>query len=158
MDVQRPQGVGARFPARLLAGCLVLALPGAMGCGRSPSDIPQVPLHKVTGTVTLDGKPIAGARLALHAIQGAKADDITPTGVTDDNGQFQISTYQPMDGAPEGSYSVTVSWPEVLSGGSDPEYGPERLPVRYQDPDKSGLVIASSEDLQDPVILELTGK
>jgi hypothetical protein len=117
-----------------------------------------VPLHPVTGTITLDGKPIAGARLALHAIQGAKAQDITPTGVTDDNGQFQISTYQPLDGAPEGSWSVTVSWPEVLSGGSDPEYGRERLPARYQDPEKSGLVIASSEDLRDPVVLELKGK
>jgi hypothetical protein len=51
-----------------------------------------------------------------------------------------------------------VSWPEVLSGGSDPEYGRERLPARYQDPEKSGLVIASSEDLRDPVVLELKGK
>ncbi|MFM8476562.1 MAG: hypothetical protein ACKOEO_12295 [Planctomycetaceae bacterium] len=144
--------------ARVLPGCLLLAMFGVAGCETAPTDVPKVPLHPVTGTIHLDGKPIAGARLALHAIQGAKAQDITPTGVTDDNGQFQISTYQPMDGAPEGSWSVTVSWPEVLSGGSDPEYGRARLPVRYQDPEKSGLVIASSEDLRDPVVLELKGK
>lgn len=144
--------------SRLFAGCLVFVLLGLTGCGSAPTDAPQVPLHAVSGTVTLDGKPIAGARLALHAIQGAKVGDISPTAVTDENGQFQVSTYQPMDGAPEGSYSVTVSWPEVLSGGSDPEYGRERLPVRYQDPEKSGLVIASSEDLRDPVVLELKSK
>ena len=154
MDDRRVSGV----VARVLAGGLLLAMFGVAGCGSAPTDVPQVPLHPVTGTMTLDGKPIAGARLALHAIQGAKAQDITPTGVTDDNGQFQISTYQPLDGAPEGSWSVTVSWPEVSAGGSDPEYGRERLPARYQDPEKSGLVIASSEDLRDPVVLELKGK
>lgn len=129
-----------------------------VGCGKAAKDVPQVPLHPVSGTVTLDGKPIAGAKVVLHALQGASATDISPTGVTDENGQFQVSTYQPLDGAAEGSYSVTVSWPEVISGGSEPEYGRERLPQRYQDSNQSGLVIAASEDLRDPVVLELKSK
>lgn len=158
MDDLQHRGMVARWLVHFRAICVCLALSAVTGCGSAPPDVPQVPLHPVTGAITLDGKPIAGARLSLHAIQGAKVGDITPTGITDENGQFQISTYQPLDGAPEGSWTVTVSWPEVLSGGSDPEYGRERLPVRYQDPDKSGLVIASSEDLRDAVVLELTSK
>jgi len=128
----------------------------AAGCGGAPPDAPTTPLHPVSGTVSLDGKPIAGAKVVLHAIEGSKPGDITPIGVTDENGMFQISSYQPKDGAPEGSWSVTVSWPEILpGGGSDPEYGRERLPSKYQDPNKSGLVLSSSEDLRDAVVLEL---
>lgn len=142
--------------------CLVFAaglLIATAGCGATPQDAPAVPLHPVTGTVNLDGKPIAGAKVVLHAIDGSKPGDITPTGVTEENGTFEISSYQPKDGAPEGSWSVTVSWPEILpGGGSDPEYGRERLPLKYQDPNKSGLVLSSSEDLRDPVVLELKSK
>jgi hypothetical protein len=113
----------------------------------------------VKGTVTLDGKPIAGARVSLQAVQGAKPGDINPNAVTDESGAFQLSTYAPLDGAPEGAYAVTVSWPVVINAsGSDPEYGKERLPLRYQVPDKSGLVITVSEELQDSVLLELTSK
>jgi hypothetical protein len=131
----------------------------AGGCGAAPTDAPQVPLHPVTGTISLDGKPIAGAQVVLHALQGSTPGDITPTGVTDEHGFFEISSYQPKDGAPEGSWSVTVSWPEILpGGGSDPEYGRERLPLKYQDPNKSGLVLSASEDLRDPVVLELKSK
>lgn len=129
------------------------------GCGEAPKDLPTVPIFPVKGLVTLDGKPIAGARVSLQAVQGAKPGDINPNAVTDEAGAFQLSTYAPLDGAPEGAYAVTVSWPVVLNGsGSDPEYGKERLPVRYQVPDKSGLVITVSEELQDSVLLELSSK
>ena len=138
----------------VLFGCLTVS-----GCGSAPQDAPKVPIYPLSGTVTLDGKPIGGAFVVLHALQGAKVGDITPNGVTDENGKFELSTYAPNDGAPEGSYSATVSWPERLSsGGSEPEYGRERLPVRYQNPANSGLVVAVSADLRDPVVLELKSK
>ncbi|MEI7701385.1 MAG: carboxypeptidase-like regulatory domain-containing protein [Planctomycetia bacterium] len=138
---------------------ITLVVSGMTGCGEAPKDLPTVPIHPVKGTVTLDGKPIAGARVSLQAVQGAKPGDINPNAVTDESGAFQLSTYAPLDGAPEGAYSVTVSWPVVINAsGSDPEYGKERLPLRYQVPDKSGLVITVSEELQDTVLLELTSK
>jgi len=92
-------------------------------------------------------------------LQGAQASDISPNGITDAEGRFQISTYSVHDGAPDGGYAVTVSWPEIKNpGASEPEYGKERLPKRYQMPDNSGLVVTVSEDLKDPVSFALTSK
>lgn len=137
----------------------LMAVAGIAGCGESPKDLPTVPIHPVKGTVTLDGKPIAGARVSLQLLQGSKPGDINPNAVTDEAGGFQMSTYAPLDGAPEGAYAVMVSWPVVINAsGSDPEFGKERLPARYQVPEKSGLVLTVSEDLQDAVMLELSSK
>jgi hypothetical protein len=148
------RGVVVGWLAAAVFGCLAVS-----GCGRAPADVPTVPIHPISGTVTVDGKPIAGAFVVLHALQGATVGDVTPNGVTDENGKFELSTYSPKDGAPEGSYTATVSWPERLpGGGSEPEYGRERLPVRYQNPSNSGLVVAVSADLRDPVVLELKSK
>ena len=137
----------------------VMVVAGIAGCGETPKDMPTVPIHPVKGSVTLDGKPIGGARVSLQLLQGAKPGDVNPHAVTDEAGEFQLSTYAPLDGAPEGAYAVTVSWPTVINAsGSDPEYGKERLPPRYQKPEKSGLVLTVSEDLQDAVLLELKSK
>jgi hypothetical protein len=136
---------------------LVIALLPVCGCGKPPADAPTVPIHPVSGIVTLDGKPIQGAQVAFVALQAAEPVAISPNGVTDAEGKFCISTYSVNDGAPDGAYAATVSWPEVLTaGGSEPEFGKERLPSRYQDPQKSGLVVTVSEDLLDPLTFELT--
>ena len=129
------------------------------GCGKPPADAPSVPIHPVSGIVTLDAKPIEGARLALISLQGQQPGDITPNGISDAEGKFQISTYAVADGAPEGAYAITVSWPETRNAGSsEPEYGKERLPKRYQIAEQSGFVVTVSEDLQDPLNLELKSK
>ena len=129
------------------------------GCGKPPADAPSVPIHPVSGIVTLDSKPIEGARLVLISLQGQQPGDITPNGISDAEGKFQISTYSVADGAPDGAYAITVSWPETRNAGSsEPEYGKERLPKRYQIPEQSGFVVTVSEDLQDPWNLELKSK
>ncbi len=129
------------------------------GCGKPPADAPSVPIHPVSGIVTLDAKPIEGARLALISLQGQQPGDITPNGISDAEGKFQISTYAVADGAPGGAYAITVSWPETRNAGSsEPEYGKERLPKRYQIAEQSGFVVTVSEDLQDPLNLELKSK
>lgn len=129
------------------------------GCGKPPADAPSVPIHPVSGIVTLDAKPIEGARLALISLQGQQPGDITPNGISDAEGKFQISTYAVADGAPDGAYAITVSWPETRNAGSsEPEYGKERLPKRYQIAEQSGFVVTVSEDLQDPLNLELKSK
>lgn len=144
-----------KFQALIVAcvlGCVA-------GCGKPPADAPTVPIHPVGGLVTLDGKPIEGARLALVSLQGQQPLDVTPNGISDAEGKFQISTYTVADGAPDGAYAVTVSWPEIRNAGSsEPEYGKERLPKRYQIPEQSGFVVTVSEDLTEPLNLELKSK
>ena len=68
-----------------------------------------VPTYPVAGTVTLDGKPIAGATVALYRFnkETEKYNGIS-NGLTDDAGRFKLSTYGRFDGAPEGEFVVTV--------------------------------------------------
>lgn len=79
-----------------ILAALGLALPG---CGPSyPETIP------VSGTVTLAGKPVAGAAVVFTPEEGHPA-----TGTTDSAGQFELSTFQLGDGALPGKHRVTVA-------------------------------------------------
>jgi uncharacterized protein (TIGR03067 family) len=51
--------------------------------------------HPVSGTVTLDGKPLAKAIVTFHGL-------VTATGETDDDGKYRLTTQKPADGAPAG--------------------------------------------------------
>ena len=55
----------------------------ATGCGGG-SDYP--PLAKVSGKVLFDGKPLSGATVYYWPIKGGR----TSTGLTDDNGHYQM--------------------------------------------------------------------
>ena len=69
------------------------------GCGyRRPAQV------KTTGTVTLDGEPVANAALMFIPDSGRPA-----SGNTNTNGAFELSSYGGNDGLPAGNYRVTVS-------------------------------------------------
>ena len=69
------------------------------GCGyRRPAQV------KTTGTVTLDGEPVAQASLMFIPDSGRPA-----SGNTNTNGAFELSSYGGNDGLPAGNYRVTVS-------------------------------------------------
>lgn len=84
------------------------------GCGGNASD--QQKLSPVTGTVTLDGKPLSGAVITFvptGATHGTGA-----RGRTDDDGKYELATRSRRKGAPAGDYRVMVS-KMVLPDGSD---------------------------------------
>ncbi len=69
------------------------------GCGyRRPAQV------KTTGTVTLDGEPVAQASLMFIPDSGRPA-----SGNTNTNGAFELSSYGGNDGLPAGNYRVTVT-------------------------------------------------
>ena len=69
------------------------------GCGyRRPAQV------KTTGTVTLDGEPVANAALMFIPDSGRPA-----SGNTNTNGEFQISSFGGNDGLPAGNYRVTAT-------------------------------------------------
>ena len=137
-----------------LAGLLLAAL--SVGCGSSPEDAPKVELYPFEGIVQVDGQPVSGAQVVLHPKAESSLGVVTPNGVTDESGRFMLTTYQPEDGAPEGAYHVTVSWSDIENpGSSEPEYGPEKLPPRYQNPAFSGLELAVKPGVSDAVVLNL---
>ncbi|MFM8273859.1 MAG: metallophosphoesterase family protein, partial [Gemmata sp.] len=112
----------------------------------------------VTGTLTLDGKPVFGATVAFH--EHVKATDKQPDrwvhvadGLTDRMGKFAVTTYSKFDGAPAGEYTVTV----VQTGrgyydGDPPEKS--NIPEKYATPAKS-LLKATVKDGTNTVNLDL---
>jgi hypothetical protein len=106
-------------------------------------------VYPVSGRVMVNGAPAAGARVVLY---GATPEltgpgTIPPEGITDENGVFQLRSYEPEDGAPAGKFNVTVRWLEPVPEGVDPlEYKQkDRLKDRYSNPETSGLTVEIPE-------------
>ena len=77
-----------------------------------------------------------------------------PKAVTDAQGQFELTSFQPGDGAPAGNYVVTVVWRAgVADATTDPEMRdqqPDKLRGRFADPQSSPLkaeVLAKANEL-----------
>jgi hypothetical protein len=93
-----------RRDAMALATCLACLLTGCGGSG--PVVVP------VQGTVTREGKPLAGAAVMFLPAAGGRP----ATGVTDQAGVFHLQTFKPLDGALLGEHRVSVALPEAGSG------------------------------------------
>ena len=113
------------------------------GCG---NDLPQQKTYPVTGSVTLDGRPLAGATVVFHAVDKSnfKWGEL-PQGTTDQQGKFKLFTYSSEDGAPVGEYTVAIELaPPSQDEGDDQvkwDRSRPRLPDRYLDPAKSGFKV-----------------
>jgi hypothetical protein len=137
----------------------VLVLGTISGCGRSGPET-----LSVTGTVTLDGKPIAGASVMfMPQFEGQPA-----VGATDDEGEFTLTTGGSTEGALVGTYQVTVTLKEVsgvlvdkdgLSAGIGPGGIQEKwiVPQRYSTVETSELSVEVARGME-PVRLELTSQ
>ena len=79
-------------------GLLVIA-----GCG---GDSGRISTYPVTGTVTGNGKPIVGAQITFHP---EDEEGTRPAfGVTNQDGEFSLTTYDDGDGAIAGQYTVSI--------------------------------------------------
>src|SRR5688572_24240234 len=93
-----------RFPASF-RWCLATALVSlTAGC----HDSGRLPVHNARGTVLVNGKPAPQALVVLHPREGAST--VRPQATVDPDGTFRLCTYESGDGAPEGTYGVTVTW------------------------------------------------
>jgi hypothetical protein len=97
----------------------------AVGCG--PKAVPT------EGIVTFDGKPVAGATVMFVPVQGPPA-----TAITDEKGEFQLTSGAHGAGALPGEYKVTITLEAKTK--IDPDAPPvEGMPVR--------IVISPSVDI-----------
>jgi hypothetical protein len=92
----------------LLTTCAVL-LPGCTGGDDNPATFP------VSGTVTLNGEPVAGAQVSFMG-QGVS---LAASGTTDAQGKYQLSTFGENDGAVLGKHVVTISPSATIGGGEE---------------------------------------
>lgn len=122
-----------------LAGCAAL---WAVGCGSAgPPGPEKLPVVPAGGKVMFQGKPLPNASVSFQHAEGK----VAPSGKTDAQGNFKLTTYGSEDGAPAGNYKVTVAVsavqeiePGVLA--PEPEGGfKSPIPEKYGNPATSGL-------------------
>ncbi len=112
------------------------------GCGSG-----EMPLGRVSGTVTLDGQPVSGGIIHFMPQSGPAA-----TGVIDASGRYNLTTYSEGDGAVIGSHTIYFapnSDDSHMEGYSEADYAANKpppeapqakfLPKRYLTPSSSGL-------------------
>jgi hypothetical protein len=131
-------------PVLLVSTVLVLS-----GCSSSkyPRCIP------VTGKVLLNKQPVAEAQVALHPRSGTLTT--LPMAITNDKGEFTLTTFAAQDGAPEGEYIVTVELKQLVQQGEEKtRSGKNLLPPDYANPKKSSLNATVKPGGND-IVLEL---
>ncbi len=121
--------------------CFLLASCGPSG----PPRVERLSTVAVSGVLTFNGTPLESYRVTFYPIEG----DRPANGVTDAAGKFTLGTNEPGDGCPVGKYKVSVSFSPTVEvdyskdgGIEDPAKLPKpkvKIPVKYADPDKSGL-------------------
>jgi len=134
------------YRAALLTVTLAAVL-GTLGCGRGPK------VYPVEGQVLVGGKPAPRATVTFHPVREAEGPVVRPTAQADEQGKFQLTTFQKGDGAPAGDYKVTVSL--YLATRRSPQEDPtpvNYLPERYSQADASGLkaTVSPGDNRIDP--------
>lgn len=155
---------GANWRVAAARGCpwrlVVLGLFIAAGCsGRGPNLPPQYP---VSGTISMDGKPLSGAGIMF--LPRGETRGTGAFGMADAAGKYILKTDHGGAGAPEGEYAVTISRvvnrdgtpyvpkPDVAEAGER-----ESLPGMYSDSMKTVLT-ATVPKGGDTINFELKAK
>lgn len=127
--------------------CLPLAVGLLLAVGGCGSSGGRPELGTVSGTVTMDGKPLAGVVVSFAPESGR-----TSSGVTDADGKYELTYAHGAKGAQVGKHSVHVSSQGGERGGGDPnaEKGAStaakaasfqgKIPARY---DQKSILTAS---------------
>jgi hypothetical protein len=153
--------------------CVVLLALSAVSCDGSPPTGP-IPVHPVGGQVTYQGKPVPGALVVFHAAnpaatastkpgEDAPTGPPTPVGTTDADGKYKMHTYIGDDGAPVGSYKVTVT---LALGGETRDVMTKQvaktqsvpLPLKYADSKTSDIHVDVKAGDNDLPVFELKGE
>ena len=119
----------ARYLVAVAAGAI-------LGC----SDSRPYKTAAVSGRVTLDGKPLAKARVSFHPAQKASDGPLSGPesyGETDADGNYSLTTVFKDKGASVGRNRVMITTLKMERPASDPEEGkfkmvsPEKVPAKY---------------------------
>lgn len=123
--------------------CLLIVV-GCTGCFGGGESLPE--LASVTGTVTMDGAPLAGANVLFQPQSGK-----TTFATTDENGKFELMYNQDTEGATPGSYTVKISKEK-----NPEEPGMNLVPPKYND--QSTLTADVKMDGENDFQFDLTTK
>lgn len=116
------------FDCRAIATVAAMQIAALIGCGGKPA--------QVSGTVTLDGKPLERGVVGFTPVAGG----LRAAGIIQSDGRYTLTTNRE-SGLETGEYRVTVvsREPGPPSNGGPPMPGPYITPERYAVESTSGL-------------------
>ncbi len=123
-------------PYRVLVA-LVLVL--VVGCGKGAA--PWEKTYPVKGVISFKGKPVADAELSFFPEDASYPDLVRPRAKSGADGTFVVWTYEQGDGAPVGSYKVTVVHHEIGISKETVITKPNDLPEKYSKLDTTDLTV-----------------
>ena len=132
---------------RLILGFVfVLLLVALQGCGGRA-------YAPVSGTVTMDGKPVAGANVNFNPIAEPGSKDAGESGgaKTNEKGEYSLQTYTQKgikDGAQVGKHKVFITL-QKSKGEGDRSITWETLPKKYNENSELTAEVHSGEDKKD---------
>jgi hypothetical protein len=109
----------------ILALAVALAWASCPGCGGDSGELPTV---RVSGTLTVDGKPVSKGTVHFHPAQGRPA-----TGIVQD-GKFTLSTYKDGDGVVAGKNRVAVEVVEEVPMKDGDTTSKSLIPAKFMNP------------------------
>lgn len=112
---------------------LILMMPVAFaGCG----DAQPYTIVPVAGTVTLDGKPLADARVVFQPMKSTGEDTVGPgsVGNTNEDGRFVLETVDRHDGAVVATHMVRITTSKIYEepGSDETTMTRETVPPHYR--------------------------
>jgi hypothetical protein len=138
-------GASAMLVGALLAGC--------------SRDDGRPPVFPVRGQVTFKGKPAAGAFVVFHPLDRPAPGEQRPSATVKPDGTFELTSHGATrggDGAPAGTYAVTVEWYRLVGTGNDLAPGPNVIPPSYTKPETTPIkvAVAAGENNLEPIAVK----
>jgi len=128
---------------RIAAIFPILFIVAFIGCGPSTSP--------VTGTVTLDGKPVEG--LSVHFVGESDGKQMISRGRTDASGNYELKYTADTMGAIAGSYKVEIQ--DDPQSDEDKKRGMRKIPTKYNSATELTAEVTAGENKFD---FDLTSK
>lgn len=143
-----------------LASCFLLTL-AIVGCGKAtPPPEFAAHLQPLTGKITMNGQPLAGATVAFHPDPKAPGGEMA-YGTTEADGSYLVKTIVvgqgPREGIAKGQYLITVNKIAMPDGSPIPKDMTEAdaeadgakqvVPGKYLEIDSTVLKVTISDDV-----------
>ncbi|MCA9077655.1 MAG: hypothetical protein KDA93_21695 [Planctomycetaceae bacterium] len=133
---------------RCLSVIIMLLL---IGCGSGPRGERLFEPNPVTGVVHIDGQPAQYVQVDCYPASESTAIKYKLSTMTNQDGRFELTTYESGDGLPEGTYKLTFQWLEIGLVSYDKFEG------AYADPEKSqNTITVVKGESSDLGIIELS--